>query len=150
MTLDVRLRDVAEKDLKLFFEYEQDPEASRRSRFSARDRDTFMNHWKTKVLGDPTVFVQTVTVDDIPAGNIVSWWERDRRFIGYWFGRDYWGQGVGTTSLRLFLRREKIRPLYADPYIGNTASVRLLEKCGFRRVSTVVHGDDEHVLLALS
>lgn len=144
---DVRLRDVTEADLEIFFEQEQDPEAARRSRFAPRERERFMIHWKTRVLGDPTVLVQTVLVAGEPAGNIVAWWEEDRRFLGYWLGRAYWGRGVGTAALTLFLRREGVRPLHADPFTGNTASVRLLEKCGFRRMGTVMHGGDEHVML---
>jgi RimJ/RimL family protein N-acetyltransferase len=149
MSDDVRLRDVEEADLEVFFEQGLDPEAIRRSKFPPRDRQTFMTHWATNVLGDPTVFVQTVTVDGEPAGNIVAWWEQDKRFIGYWFGRRYWGRGIGTKALTLFLRREKGRPLYADPFAGNTGSVRLLEKCGFRRAGTVRHGEYEHIVLVL-
>ncbi|WP_308250938.1 GNAT family N-acetyltransferase [Nonomuraea rhizosphaerae] len=51
----------------------------------------------------------------------------DRRFLGYWLGRAFWGRGVGTRALGLFLELEKTRPLYADPFEGNTASVRLLD-----------------------
>jgi RimJ/RimL family protein N-acetyltransferase len=146
---DVRLRDVEEADLELFFEQEHDPETVRRSKFTPRDRETFMTHWATKVLGDPTVLVRTVTVDGEPAGNVVSWWEQDTRFIGYVFARRYWGQGIGTKALTLFLRQEKTRPLYADPFTGNTGSVRLLEKCGFTRIGTVRHGEHEHIMLVL-
>ena len=69
--------------------------------------------------------------------------------IGYWLGREYWGRGIGTKALALFLDREKARPLYADPAVGNTGSVRLLEKSGFRHAGTVRHGDDEHAMLVL-
>jgi RimJ/RimL family protein N-acetyltransferase len=149
MSDDVRLRDVEEADLSLFFEHEHDPETVRRSKFTPREREAFMSHWATRVLGDPTVFVQTVTVDGVPAGNVVAWWEQDRRFIGYVFGREFWGRGVGTKALTLFLRQEKARPLYADPFGGNAGSVRLLERCGFRRAGTVMHGEHEHIMLVL-
>ncbi|MGY1497889.1 GNAT family N-acetyltransferase [Streptomyces sp. QTS52] len=153
---DVQLRDVVEADLEFLLAYENDPEAVRRSRFTPRPRDAFMAHWKSKILGDSTVFVQTITVDTEPAGSIVAWWEGEegagggrRRFIGYWLGRPYWGRGVGSVALGLFLLRETSRPLYADPFAGNTASVRLLEKHGFRRTGTVSHGDNEQVMLVL-
>jgi RimJ/RimL family protein N-acetyltransferase len=32
---------------------------------------------------------------------------------------------------------------------GNTASVRLLEKCGFRSAGTVWYGEDEYIMLVL-
>jgi RimJ/RimL family protein N-acetyltransferase len=149
MSDDVRLRDVVEADLELFFEAEHDPDAVQRSRFTPRDRETFMTHWATKVLGDSTVFVQTVTVDGEPAGSVVAWWEQDKRFIGYYFSRQFWGRGIGTKALTLFLQREKARPLYADPFIGNAGSVRLLEKCGFQRAGTVRYGENEHLMLVL-
>ncbi|GAA4575697.1 GNAT family N-acetyltransferase [Planotetraspora kaengkrachanensis] len=149
MSEDVRLRNVDEADLVLFFEHEHDPETVWRSKFPPREREAFMNHWTTRVLGDPTVFVQTVTVDGVPAGNIVAWWEQERRFIGYVFGRDFWGRGVGTRALTLFLEQEKARPLYADPYQGNAGSVRLLARCGFRAAGTVTHGEHEHVMFVL-
>ncbi|WP_030905357.1 GNAT family N-acetyltransferase [Streptosporangium amethystogenes] len=150
MSDDVRLRDVEEADLELFFEHEHDPETVRRSKFVPRERERFMTHWATRVLGDSTAMVRTVTVDGEVAGNIVSWWEEEKRFIGYVFGRRFWGRGVGTRALTLYLRQEEpIRPLYADPFSGNTGSVRLLERCGFRRVETVRHGEHEHLMFVL-
>ncbi|MFD4528079.1 GNAT family N-acetyltransferase [Streptomyces sp. NPDC058470] len=164
MSDDVGIRDVQVADLELFYEQQLDPEAVRRSRFPSREREVFMTHWTTKVLGDSANFVQTITVAGEPAGNIVAWWEDEqdhqtqapqdprrapRRFIGYWFGRPYWGRGIGTQALALFLALEKTRPLYADPFVGNTASVRLLEKHGFQHTGTVHHGEDEHAMLVL-
>lgn len=146
---DVRLRQVVEADLPVFFDQQNDPEALRRARFPARDREAFMAHWSTNILGEPTGLVRAVIADGELTGSIVSWWDGDRRFIGYWFGRAYWGRGIGTRALTLYLREEPIRPLYADPFTGNTASVRLLERCGFGRSGIVRHGDNEHVLLVL-
>ncbi|WP_433368982.1 GNAT family N-acetyltransferase [Streptosporangium sp. CA-115845] len=149
MSDDVRLRDVEEADLELFFEHEHDPETVRRSKFVPRERERFMTHWTTRVLGDPTNLVRTVTVDGEVAGNVVSWWEGDMRFIGYVFGRRYWGRGIGTRALRLHLRQERTRPLYADPFGGNIGSVRVLEKCGFRHVEAVQYGEHEHLMFVL-
>ncbi|WP_157246072.1 GNAT family N-acetyltransferase [Nonomuraea typhae] len=150
MSGDVRLRAVEDADLEVFFEQEQDEVASERANFPSRPRERFMKHWRTKVVGDPGVLVRTVLADGDVAGNIVSWTETDgRRFIGYWLGRDHWGKGVGTRALTQFLAEEAVRPLYADPHHGNTASVRLLEKVGFRRSGSVFHGGEEHLLLVL-
>ncbi len=149
MTGEVRLRDVVQGDLETFWQQEQDPEATRRSRFAPREHDRFMTHWATKVLGEPTVFVQAVEVDGELAGNIVAWWQEEKRYLGYWLGREFWGRGVGSAALGLFLEREKARPLYADPFIGNTASVKLLERHGFTREETVFYGETECVLLVL-
>ncbi|MFG2604392.1 GNAT family N-acetyltransferase [Streptomyces sp. NPDC048514] len=146
---DVRLRAVVEADLELFLAYEHDPEAVRRSRFPPRPREAFLAHWRGRVLGEPDNLVRTVTVAGAVAGSIVSWTQDGRRFLGYWLGRPYWGRGIGTAALALFLREEHARPLHADPFAGNTASVRLLERHGFRRAGTVRYGENEHLLLVL-
>jgi RimJ/RimL family protein N-acetyltransferase len=148
MADEVLLRDVRDADLEAFLAYEHDPEAVRRARFPPRERDAFMNHWRTVVL-QPPGFVQTVTVDGEVAGNIVSWWNEERRFVGYWFGQAYWGRGIGTRALTRFLELEPNRPLFADPYVDNTASIRLLERCGFQGEGTVRHNGDEFLLLVL-
>ncbi|MEU2424468.1 GNAT family N-acetyltransferase [Streptomyces sp. NPDC007851] len=149
-TDDVRLRPVRDDDLEVFLAYEHDPEAVRRSRFTPRPRDAFLRHWRNRVLGDPTGLVRAVEVDGQVAGNIVAWWEGERRFTGYWLGRPYWGRGVGSRALALFLQEETVRPLYADPFAANTASVRLLEKNGFVPYDDPGHPVDEgFVLLVL-
>ena len=147
MSGDIRLRDVEDDDLAEFFAHQLDAEAAQRVRFTPRDHDAFMTHWTTRILGDPSVFVQTVTVNGEIAGHVVAWWDGERRFLGYWFGREFWGRGVGTAAVAAFLERESVRPLYADPAVGNTASVKLLERCGFRREA---HDEDEFILLVLA
>ncbi|AYN39673.1 N-acetyltransferase [Streptomyces dangxiongensis] len=145
----VVLRDVLDEDLEVLFAYEHDPEAVRRSTFTPRPRDDFLRHWRERVLPDPDCLVRTVTAGGEVAGSVVSWTVGGRRFLGYWLGRPYWGRGIGTRALGLFLELERVRPLYADPFSGNAASVRLLERHGFERVGTVRHGEREHTLLAL-
>lgn len=101
--------------------------------FPARQRDHFVVHW-AKIRADQTVIMQTVVVDGQVAGNVVSWEQSGRRLVGYWIGRAYWGRGVATTALASFLGRVTPRPLYAQVAVHNVGSVRVLEKCGFRRV----------------
>ncbi|GAA4682121.1 GNAT family N-acetyltransferase [Streptomyces youssoufiensis] len=131
---DVRLRAVERADLELFFAFEQDPEAARRAVFPSRERERFMTHWENRVLGDPTGIHRTVVADGEVAGNIVCWEDEGRRLVGYWFGRSFWGRGVGTRAVSQFLDLVEHRPLYADPFASNEASVRLLERCGFRHI----------------
>jgi len=156
MASDTHLRDVTEGDLLAFFEHQLDPEANRMANFPARDRDAFMAHWTTKVLGDEAVIVKTVVVDERVAGNVVSWSEQDgRRVVGYWIGREYWGKGIATKALAEFLGHERTRPLYAHVAKHNIASIRVLEKCGFttssedERPSDAPDDDVEELLLEL-
>ncbi|WP_212735648.1 GNAT family N-acetyltransferase [Herbidospora galbida] len=146
LRMHVRLREVRDSDLEVFHLQEQDPEATRRSRFPARERERFLTHWRQNILPDETCHVQTVEVGGQIAGNVVAWWEGERRFLGYWLGREFWGSGVGTRALTLFLEKEQVRPLHADPHGGNTASVRLLERLGFTRTTV---NDEGFVLYVL-
>src|SRR5215218_7923656 len=104
----IGLRDVEVADLEELFRQQLDPVAVGRSKVPPRDRDAFLAHWTVNVLGDPTVLVQAVTVGGVLAGSIVSWWAEDRRYVGYWFAREFWGRGVGTEALGLFLRLETV------------------------------------------
>jgi RimJ/RimL family protein N-acetyltransferase len=130
MPNDIRLRDVTEADLPLLFEHQLDPVATEMAAFPSRDRDSFMAHW-AKILADATLVKQTILVDGQVAGNIGSWEQSGEREVGYWIARDYWGQGVATKALALFLDQVTARPLYAHVAKHNIGSRRVLEKCGF-------------------
>ncbi|WP_199850497.1 GNAT family N-acetyltransferase [Streptomyces sp. CMB-StM0423] len=149
MTEKILLRDVVEEDLEVFFAHEHDPENVRRSHFPPRERERFMTHWRERILGDSTGLVQTVEVDGKVAGGVLAWWDGDRRFLGYVFGREFWGRGIGTRAVAAFLELEPNRPLHADPYVGNEGSVRLLKRLGFQRTGSEWNGEDEHVMLVL-
>lgn len=132
--MKVELRDVADDDLQIFFEHQRDPEAVRMAAFPAREREPFFTHWRKKVLADAANGKQTVVVDGQVAGNIVSWQQDGKRLVGYWIGREYWGKGVATAALEGFLANyEHARPLHAFVAKQNLGSIRVLEKCGFRR-----------------
>ena len=67
------------------------------------------------------------------AGNIGCWPDDGQYFLGYWIGRVWWGRGVATQALDLLLEEVPVRPLHAHVAAHNTGSIRVLEKCGFRR-----------------
>lgn len=134
----VKLRDVAEDDLPILFEYQLDPVAIEMAAFPARERDAFSAHW-TKIMGDPAVMAQVVLVDGLVAGDIVSFERFGQREVGYWIGRDHWGKGVATQAVSAFLLHDTSRPLFARVATHNVASIRVLEKSGF----TVTDPDDE-------
>ena len=128
---NVQLRDVLEADLPVFFEQQMDPIANDMAAFPARDHEHFMAHWK-KIMGDRSVMLKAILHDGQVAGNIVSWEGSGQREVGYWLGREFWGGGIATRALSMFLEQVKIRPLYAHVARHNLASFRVLEKCGFK------------------
>jgi RimJ/RimL family protein N-acetyltransferase len=126
----VVLRDVMDSDLRVFYEQQLDPEATRMAAFPSRGRDAFMAHW-AKIMADETTALQTVIFRGGVAGNVVSWDQAGERNVGYWFGKEYWGQGIASAALSQFLQLLTTRPLCAHVAKHNLASIRVLQKCGF-------------------
>lgn len=128
----IDLREVLDADLETLHEHQSDPVAAAMAVFGSRERDDFMAHW-AKILADPEVVARTVIVDGRVAGNIGGWGSDGRRYVGYWIGREFWGRGLATEALRLFVAEFRERPLYAWVATSNVASARVLEKAGFIR-----------------
>jgi len=138
MTGNVKLRDIQESDLDIFFEQQRDPVANQMAAFPAKDRDAFMAHW-AKIMKDETIFLKTILFEGQVAGNLVSFVLSGEREVGYWLGREFWGKGIATQALSEFLRKVKERPLYAHVAKHNIGSMRVLEKCGF-----TLHGEEKN------
>ena len=62
--------------------------------------------------------------------------ENESTEIGYWIGRKYWGQGITTKALKLFIKKIntklKLKRIYGYAFTFNPASKRVMEKCGFK------------------
>jgi ribosomal-protein-alanine N-acetyltransferase len=90
--------------------------------------------------GSKMGIVKAITNNGVLMGSIsaiVGEFERQKTAeIGYWLAKPFWGNGFASQALAefskaLFLNTE-IERLYAPVFEGNTASARVLEKCGFK------------------
>lgn len=131
MTSEVRLRVVEADDLSIFYEHQRDADAARMAAFPSRDRAAFDAHWASNVLGNPAAVTRTILLDGRIAGYVGSWPQEEVRLVGYWIGKEFWGQGVATRALAAFLHLVAERPLRAHVAEHNVGSIRVLEKCGF-------------------
>ncbi len=134
MTTYIVLRDVTESDLPIFFEQQLDLNANYMAAFTRKnpaDRDTFMVHWR-KILADESIIVKTIVFDEHVAGHVLSHKCFGEPEISYWIGKEYWGKGIATKALSEFLKDINSHLLYARVAKDNIASIRVLEKCGFR------------------
>jgi RimJ/RimL family protein N-acetyltransferase len=133
---NILLRDVRDEDLPVFFEQQLDRDANDMAAFTARnpqDRDAFMAHW-SRILGDERIIKKSIVVEGRLAGHVLSFEQFGEREVSYWIGKEYWGRGIATKALTLFLEELKVRPLYARAAKDNVASLRVLAKCGFKVV----------------
>jgi RimJ/RimL family protein N-acetyltransferase len=140
MTSDLLLRDVVKDDLPIFFEQQLDSDANHMAAFTAKnpaDRDAFTSHWN-KILGDDATTNKTILFAGQVVGHIASFERLGKPEVSYWIGKEYWGKGIATKALSVFLSQVKERPVYARVAKDNTASIRVLEKCGFK-----ISGEDK-------
>jgi len=128
------LRNVVNKDLPIFFQYQLDPQANHMAAFTAKDptnQEAFMAHWHS-ILAEETNIVQTILCNGQVAGSVSSYLDEGKPEVTYWLGKEYWGNGIATWALREFLvNHNPTRPIYARVAKDNLGSRRVLEKCGF-------------------
>lgn len=136
----VRLRPLGQSDLPVLFAQQDDPEACDLARVPRRDRPDFERHWE-RIRSDAAIDVRVIEAADEVAGYLVCFgsWDPDAppgpRQVGYWLGRDFWGRGLATAALGLFLDELEERPLMAFTSPDHRASQVVLERCGFARLS---------------
>lgn len=128
------LRAVIETDLPIFFEQQLDKDANHMAAFTNKhpeDRAAFDEHW-AKILADESTMNKTILFEGRVAGYVASFIMFDERNVSYWLGKEFWGRGIASAALLEFLEHIKTRPLYARAVKDNLASIRVLEKCGFK------------------
>jgi RimJ/RimL family protein N-acetyltransferase len=77
--------------------------------------------------------------------------EKDgKHLIGYWLGVAHWGRGIATEALAQLLASHRLsRPVFASAALSNARSIRVLEKCGFRRAAVGTREGVEEALMEL-
>jgi RimJ/RimL family protein N-acetyltransferase len=126
----VELREIRESDIPILFAYQNDPEANAMAAFPARDEPAFREHLG-RVLANPEVLTRAIINGDVVVGQIGSWTEDGARNVGYWIGREHWGNGYATAALRALVAIDHARPLWAHIAEHNVGSQRVVERSGF-------------------
>ena len=134
----VVLRLVQDSDLDAIFEQMRDPASVEMAAFTAEDpndRKAFDSHMAT-LRTSTDVTILAVTCDGDCVGTIGSFVSEGVMEVTYWVDRSYWGQGIATRALELFLGEVPVRPLRARVASDNVGSLRVLQKSGFRILDT--------------
>ncbi|WP_434931117.1 GNAT family N-acetyltransferase [Shewanella sp. HL-SH5] len=131
---------ITEADLATLFAFESDPVASKMADFPARDKADFYLHWQQKVIGVPDAIAQGIWQQGKLIGSMLSWCDpkdsliENGRLIGYWINREYWGRGIATQALELFLPLLPKTPLFAYIAAHNIGSLKVIKRYGFMPV----------------
>ena len=67
-------------------------------------------------------------------GSVAKFMMKDEAEITYWIDKKFWGKGIATSALKIFLNIEIVRPIYARAAFDNFGSQRVLTKCGFIQI----------------
>jgi ribosomal-protein-alanine N-acetyltransferase len=135
--IDIKLRLTEVEDLDTLFQFQLDKEGGYLAAFMPEDptnKTTYINKYK-KLLNDPTVNNQTILLDNIIVGSIAKFVMDDSAEITYWIDREFWGKGIATKALNEFLAIETIRPIFGRVAFDNIGSQKVLQKCGFEKIS---------------
>jgi RimJ/RimL family protein N-acetyltransferase len=133
VTTDIQLRDVVESDFPVFYANQGDDVSARMAAFGTRDPDAraYAARW-TKGLADDSQTAKTIVQGGQVVGFVATWLLEGKPQVTYWIARAHWGRGIATEALSRLLQCVTTRPIYASAAKDNVASLRVLEKCGFR------------------
>lgn len=105
--------------------------------YTVKDAEEFI----TTILksDQEAVLVFAITVENRAIGSIGIFRQSNIHCqtaeMGYYIAEKYWGNGIGTSAIKqacghVFEQTDIIR-IFAEPFAYNSASCRILEKCGF-------------------
>lgn len=135
---DIKLRPSVVADINNFFEYQLDTEANYLAAFTAKDptdKTAYLEKY-TKLLYNPTVNMQTIIVDSNVVGTVTKFEINDEAEVAFWIDKPFWGKGIATKALNIFLEIETKRPIFAHAAFDNFGSQKVLEQCGFIKIGT--------------
>ncbi len=98
------------------------------------------------IEADPNqAFAFAITVDDHAIGSIGIYRQGNIHSrtaeLGYYLAEPFWGQGIATQAVRMacdaVFDHTDILRIFAEPFVYNTASCRVLEKAGFQLEGTL-------------
>lgn len=132
----ISLRPTTELDLELLFQFQLDHEGCYLAAFMPVDYNNKAKYIEkyTTLINNPTVHNQTICLDNIVVGSIAKFVLNEEAEVTYWIDRKYWGKGIASEALRIFLEIEKTRPLYGRVAFDNFGSQKVLKKCGFTKI----------------
>jgi [ribosomal protein S5]-alanine N-acetyltransferase len=132
----ITLRSTILSDLDTLFEFQTDKEAGYLAAFMPKDPNDKVAYISkyTKLLSDPSVNNQTIILNQTIVGSIAKFMMDGETEITYWIDRQYWGQGIASEALAMFLEVVSIRPIYGKVAFDNIGSQKVLENAGFLKV----------------
>lgn len=136
MNTEILLTETKEEELPLFFEFQLEEEARYLAAFTPAkplDKAGYLQK-HTPFLSNPDIHNCTIWFKGKIVGSIAKFMMEGEAEITYWIDKNYWGRGIASEALRVFLSLEKTRPIYGRVAFDNYGSQKVLEKTGFVKI----------------
>ena len=142
------LRPWADADAPALFELARDPRVGIAAGWPPHESEEQSLDILRSVLRGPEQYAITLREDGRLIGAIgllsrdsCDYLEADDEYsVGYWIGVPYWGQGFAAEALQRLIDHARdalgARAVYADHFLENAQSHRVMEKCGLAPVRT--------------
>lgn len=138
---DIQLRPLTREDARQVVDYANNKRVSGNVKdsfpypYTIKDADFFYESTKA----NPDLIVFSIHYKGKPVGNIGVEREGDvyryRAEIGMFIGEPFWNKGIGSKVIPLFCKylfeHTDLVRIYATIFAFNTASIKMIEKCGF-------------------
>ena len=139
--MKVTLQERTAETVAVYFEKANTPEIRQVLPQKAKTLEEALSDYRQTLLPGATSYGRTIYVGKRYVGDVwcygIAPMEEPNAMVSYCiFDKACWGQGVATEALMLFMNEicEKfhLKSLGAFTYASNLASIRVLEKNGFR------------------
>ena len=154
--MDIELRERTPNHVRIYFERVQDPEIQQYLPRTVTSIQQALANFEDTQKPNATSFGRTIYAEGDYVGDVwcygIDLLETPQAMVSYCiFDKSYWGKGVMSRALALFVaeieERYAISRIGAFSFAANTASVRALEKNGFRILETFSENGVESVYL---
>lgn len=145
--MKIGIRPVLPADMDQHFADQADPASAAMAGIGRRDRAAFDAHW-AEWLAAKDKTVRSITADGQVVGNLLHWQREGRHEVGYRISQAWWGHGIASAALPLFVAELAVRPLHAQVTASNAGSIRVLERAGFVRAGGCLLPDPDGVELS--
>ncbi len=142
--MQIELRERTEETVLTYFRETRDAQVRRfLPQKAATEAEALADFYKTRLPGANS-FGRTIYADGCHVGDIWCYClqnEEPNAMVSYCiFRKEYWGRGIATAALRMFLAeigaKFAVKTVGAFTFSENPASVRVLQKNGFAELET--------------
>ncbi len=135
---NISLTSTIKSHLPIFFQNQADPEANYMAAFTPKDpydKEAYISKW-TKLLNDENITMRTILQDQKVVGIVCTFPMDNKLHLTYTIKKSFWGQGIATKAVQLFLKEFQTRPIHASTAFDNHGSMKVLLKNRFQKTGS--------------